>query len=63
MVAQIRLSANRVRLRGLSPVETVLIFECVNRARLGRVLINESWVSGGTRMSVLEPTPVANQRI
>ena len=24
---------------------------------LGRVLINESWVSGGAPMSALEPTP------
>ncbi len=33
------------------------------RPALGRVLINESWVSDGAPMSVLEPTPVANQRI
>ncbi len=33
------------------------------RPALGRVLINESWVSDGAPMSVLGPTPVANQRI
>jgi len=32
-------------------------------AALGRILINESWVSGGAPMSALEPTPVANPRI
>ncbi len=29
----------------------------------GRVLINESWVSGAAPMSALEPTPAANPRV
>ena len=33
------------------------------KIRPGRVLVNESWVSGGAPMSALGPTQVANPRI
>ena len=31
--------------------------------KLGHVLMNESWISGGAPMSAFEPAPVANPRI